>query len=62
MVSQIVTTNGATFHCQIEGPEGAPAVVFSNSLGSDFRIWDADVADIAKTYRVLRYDKRGHGL
>ncbi len=62
MVSQIVTVNGAALHCQIEGPEGAPAVVFSNSLGTDFRIWDAVVADIAKDHRVLRYDKRGHGL
>lgn len=62
MVSQIVTVNGAALHCQIEGPEGAPAVVFSNSLGTDFRIWDEVVADIAKDHRVLRYDKRGHGL
>jgi 3-oxoadipate enol-lactonase len=62
MVSQIVTANGAALHCQIDGSAGAPAVVFSNSLGTDFRIWDAVVADLAKTHRVLRYDKRGHGL
>ena len=56
MVSQIVTTNGAAHHCRIEGPEGTSAVVFANSLGTDFRIWDAVVADLAKSHRVLRYD------
>lgn len=62
MVSEIVTTNGVALHCKIEGPRDAPAIVFSNSLGTDFRIWDAVVEDLAQTYRVLRYDKRGHGL
>ena len=62
MVSRIVTTNGAALHCQIDGPADGPVIVFSNSLGTDFRIWDAVVADLAQNYRVLRYDKRGHGL
>ncbi len=62
MVSRIVEVNNAALHCQIEGPSDAPVVVFSNSLGTDFRIWDAVVADLAQDYRVLRYDKRGHGL
>lgn len=62
MVSRIVKVNDAALHCQIEGPSDAPALVFSNSLGTDFRIWDAVVADLAQDYRILRYDKRGHGL
>jgi 3-oxoadipate enol-lactonase len=62
MSSRIVTTHGTALHCQIEGPANAPAIVFSNSLGTDFRIWDAVVADLAENFRVLRYDKRGHGL
>jgi 3-oxoadipate enol-lactonase len=62
MGSRIVTTHGTALHCQIEGPADAPAIVFSNSLGTDFRIWDAVVADLTENFRVLRYDKRGHGL
>lgn len=62
MVSRIVKVNDAALHCQLEGPSDAPALVFSNSLGTDFRIWDAVVADLAQDYRILRYDKRGHGL
>ena len=54
--------NGIVVHHAIEGPEGALPLVFSNSLGTDFRIWDAVAADLAKDFRILRYDKRGHGL
>lgn len=62
MVSRIVAVNNAALHCQLDGPADAPVVVFSNSLGTDFRIWDAVVAELADDFRVLRYDKRGHGL
>ena len=53
--------NGLTVHYQLENThlEGTP-VVFVNSLGSDFRIWDGVVAQLERP--VLRYDKRGHGL
>jgi 3-oxoadipate enol-lactonase len=37
-------------------------LVFSNSLGTDFRIWDRVVAGLPDGLRVIRYDKRGHGL
>lgn len=46
----------------MSGPETAPALVFSNSLGTDFRIWDRVEALLRDRYRILRYDKRGHGL
>jgi 3-oxoadipate enol-lactonase len=42
-------------------PQGAP-VVFSNSLGTDLRLWDDVVALMPKGLRLIRYDKRGHGL
>ena len=54
--------NGIVVHHAIEGPVDAPPLVFSNSLGTDFRIWDAVVAELASDFRILRYDKRGHGL
>jgi 3-oxoadipate enol-lactonase len=49
-------------HCVSEGREGAPALVFINSLGTDLRIWDRVVPSFAGRFRVIRYDKRGHGL
>lgn len=38
------------------------AVVFSNSLGTDFRIWDGVLPLLPEGTPVLRLDKRGHGL
>lgn len=42
-------------------PDGAP-LVFSNSLGTDLRVWDPVVERLPKGLRIIRYDKRGHGL
>lgn len=62
MIDQgIAQVNGAALHYRIEGPEGGTPVVFANSLGTDFRTWDKVVAALPEA-RVLRYDKRGHGL
>lgn len=41
---------------------GKPALVFINSLGTDRRIWDRVVADLAADFTILTFDKRGHGL
>ena len=37
---QCLTVNGTALHVRTDGPQDGPALVFSNSLGSDFRIWD----------------------
>lgn len=57
-----VRTNGIVLHYRLHGPEGAPAVAFVNSLGTDARIWDEVIATLGTRYRILSYDKRGHGL
>ena len=57
----IAKVNGFNIHYEITGPANAPAVVLSNSLGSNFEMWDAQMPELRKTYRVLRYDTRGHG-
>lgn len=56
-----VTANGVTLNCEIEGREGAPWLTFSNSLATDLHMWDAQAAALADDFRILRYDKRGHG-
>ncbi|MGI9050100.1 MAG: 3-oxoadipate enol-lactonase [Rubrobacteraceae bacterium] len=45
----------------LEGPEGAPVLVFSNSLGTSLRMWDEQAAALVEHFRLLRYDHRGHG-
>jgi 3-oxoadipate enol-lactonase len=48
-------------HAVVSGPADAPVVVLSNSLGSTHRMWDAQIADLERRFRVVRYDTRGHG-
>jgi 3-oxoadipate enol-lactonase len=38
-----------------------PVVVLSNSLGTDFSMWEPQMAELQRHFRVLRYDTRGHG-
>ena len=49
------------FNIRTEGPEGAPWIVFSNSLLTNLHLWDNQVAAFAGRFRTLRYDQRGHG-
>jgi len=49
------------FNIEIDGPVDAPAVLMSNSLGTDLHMWDGQVPALAKKFRVIRYDSRGHG-
>lgn len=59
---QVLTRPFGTLHIRIDGPQGAPAVVFANSLGTDLRLWDAILPLMPPGLRLVRYDKRGHGL
>jgi 3-oxoadipate enol-lactonase len=54
--------NGQLLHFAEENPGQGRAIVFANSLGTDFRIWDGVAARLGAAWRLLRYDLRGHGL
>lgn len=54
-------SNGAKIHYVLEGPASAPALVFSNSLGTNLSMWDNQAVSFAKDFQILRYDTRGHG-
>jgi 3-oxoadipate enol-lactonase len=47
-------------HYEFSGDQG-PVLVFSNSLGTDFSMWDPQMVELAQRFRILRYDTRGHG-
>jgi 3-oxoadipate enol-lactonase len=57
----IVKSGEARIHYALEGQSGAPVLVFSNSLGTNYSMWDPQVSEFRKKLRVLRYDTRGHG-
>ncbi len=56
------TINGIVLHHEDVGSTALPTIVFCNSLGTDFRIWDGVVRILRPEFRLIRYDKRGHGL
>ena len=48
-------------HYVLSGRQSAPVLVLSNSLGTNFSMWDPQLAEFEKHFSVLRYDTRGHG-
>lgn len=59
---QAARTGSTVLHYALSGPADGPAVVFVNSLGTDFRVWGPLLPFLPTGLRILRYDKRGHGL
>ncbi len=57
----IKVDDGCTIHAEIEGPERAPVLMLSNSLGTNLHMWDEQVTPFTRHFRLLRYDRRGHG-
>lgn len=60
-MSFVTTDDGVRLFYQIDGSAGAPALVLSNSLGTDLAMWDPQMPALLAKFRVLRYDTRGHG-
>ncbi len=56
-----IKVNGVNLHYCIDGPQNAPWVTLSNSLATTHQMWEPQMEALTKNYRVLRYDKRGHG-
>jgi 3-oxoadipate enol-lactonase len=53
--------DGVRIAYRVDGPEGAPAIVLSNSMGCTMAMWEPQIAALTERYRVIRYDRRGHG-
>ena len=59
--SNIFTRGDVSIRYAVDGRDGAPWIVFSNSICTDFSLWEGQAALLAADFRVLRYDQRGHG-
>ena len=57
----LTVDDGITLSYRLDGPDDAPLLVLSTSLGTDLRMWDTQVALLRQHVRILRYDTRGHG-
>ena len=59
---QLADLGHVRLHYRLDGPQDGLPVVFSNSLGTDLRMWDLLLPHLPPGLRILRYDRRGHGL
>ncbi len=57
----IENRQGKKLSVRVTGPDSAPAILFSNSLGTDMDMWQPQVNALKADYRVVTYDTRGHG-
>jgi len=57
----IAAVPNGQIHYELRGPENLAVLIFSNSLGTTLEMWDSQLGDFTKHFRVLRYDTRGHG-
>lgn len=56
-----IHANGIDVNYSLDGPEDATTVTLSNSLLTNYTMWDGQMPGLTERYRVLRYDTRGHG-
>src|SRR6202040_629923 len=61
MPMPMIQSAGCELNAQVEGPERAPVLMLCNSLGTDLHMWDDQVKALTGRFRLLRYDRRGHG-
>jgi 3-oxoadipate enol-lactonase len=57
----MIDADGCSIHVEVEGPDSAPALMLSNSLGTTLAMWDPQAKAFAEKFRLIRYDRRGHG-
>lgn len=60
-VMRVLERSWGRMHWRVDGGAG-PTVVFANSLGTDLRVWDPLLPCLPTAWRIVRFDKRGHGL
>lgn len=58
---KITVDDGTQINVEVSGDDNAPALTLSNSLGTNLTMWDDQVGEWSKHFRVIRYDRRGHG-
>lgn len=57
----MIEVDGCALNVEVAGPDSAPVLMLSNSLGTDLRMWDGQVNPFTERFRLVRYDRRGHG-
>src|SRR5215472_12958894 len=57
----VIQSQGCPINVEVEGAADAPVLMMSNSLGTNLHMWDLQAPSFTKHFRLVRYDRRGHG-
>src|SRR5882757_4887169 len=57
----MVDADGCRLNVSVEGRDSGPTLMLSNSLGTTQHMWEPQMPALTKLFRVVRYDRRGHG-
>ena len=57
----MIDADGCLLNISVEGRDGGPTVMLSNSLGTTLQMWEPQMRALTQLFRVIRYDRRGHG-
>jgi len=57
----MIDADGCLLNVSVEGRDGGPTLMLSNSLGSTLQMWEPQMRAFTQVFRVIRYDRRGHG-
>lgn len=57
----MIHADGCLLNVAVEGRDGGPTIMLSNSLGATLQMWEPQMAALTRLFRVVRYDRRGHG-
>jgi 3-oxoadipate enol-lactonase len=60
-VQRFTAGDGCRIAYRWDGSEALPVLLLSNSIATTHRMWDGEIGELSKAFRVLRYDTRGHG-
>jgi 3-oxoadipate enol-lactonase len=58
---RISTSDGVELNVIISGDSKSPVLILSNSLGTEASMWEPQLEQLSRHFRVVRYDTRGHG-
>jgi 3-oxoadipate enol-lactonase len=57
----MIDADGCLLNVSVEGRDGGPTLMLSNSLGCNLQMWEPQMRSLTQLFRVIRYDRRGHG-
>ena len=57
----MIDADGCLLNVSVEGRDGGPTLMLSNSLGTTMAMWEPQMKALTQLFRVIRYDRRGHG-